>query len=268
MAFGPFVIALPRLFLLLGVAAAWLIAYVMERRGGSGLEKPLWWSLLIGLLAARLGFVLTHLGDYRAQPWEALYLWQGGYVPLLGAAAAILVAGLFVLRRHCSPQRLFPPLLAGLFVWGGLSYLNDALTAATDKPLPDLVLEDLSGRPVNVADFRGKPVVVNLWATWCPPCRREMPILADAQRAEPGVAFLFVNQAEGPETIRRYLSAESLQLDNILLDLGGRIPRDFNAPGLPTTLFFNADGRLVDSHLGELSRAGLGDYLRKLKRTD
>lgn len=268
MAIGPFVIALPRLFLLLGLAAAGLTAYLMGRRAGGSPEKPLWWTLLVGLVAARLGFVLTHLGDYRAQPWEALYFWQDGYLPLLGAMAAILAAGLFALRGHYPPQRLFPPLLMGLFVWGGLSYLNDALTQATEKPLPDLVLEDLAGRPVNLADFQGKPVVVNLWASWCPPCRREMPVLSAAQRAEPGVEFLFVNQAEGPATIRQYLSAERLRLENILLDLGGRLPRDFNAPGLPTTLFFNADGRLVDTHLGELSRAGLGDYLRKLKETE
>src|SRR5690606_42067945 len=82
MALGPFVIALPRLFLLLGLAAAWFVAYGVERRSGGSLEKPLWWSLVVGLPAARLGFVLTHLSDYRAQPWEALYFWQGGFMPL------------------------------------------------------------------------------------------------------------------------------------------------------------------------------------------
>lgn len=268
MALGPFVIALPRLFLLLGLAAAWFVAYGVERRSGGSLEKPLWWSLVVGLLVARLGFVLTHLSDYRAQPWEALYFWQGGFMPLLGAMAAILTAGLFVLRGRYRPQRLFPPLLAGLFVWGGLSYVSDALTKATDKPLPDLLVEDLSGQPVNLADFQGKPVVVNLWATWCPPCRREMPVLEAAQQAEPGVEFVFLNQAEAPATIRQYLASEQLQLRNVLLDLGSRMSRDFNAPGLPTTLFFNADGRLVDSHLGEVSRAGLSNYLSKLKQTD
>lgn len=266
MALGPVVIALPRLFLLLGLAAALLTAHLLESRGGPSLERPLWWSLLGGLLAARLVYVLTHLPDFQAQPWQALFIWQDGYVPLAGVAAAVVVAAWFAYRRSYRPQRLFAPLLIALAVWGGLSFVHDALRRATDMPLPDLAVEDLQGVPITLESFRGQPVVLNLWASWCAPCRREMPTLAAAQQSHPTVHFLFVNQAEGPATVRQYLSIERLQLRNVLLDLHGRVGDHFSAPGLPTTLFFNTDGKLVHTHLGELSNARLGDYLRALER--
>lgn len=264
MALGPFVISLPRLFLLIGLAAAWFAAWLSTRRGGQSMETPLWWSLLAGLIAARLGYVLTRLPDYAPRPWEALYLWQPGYEPLLGVMAALLTAGGFVLARRYPPQRLFPPLLVGLSVWGGLSGLKLALDRGLHQPLPDLTVADLSGGVVSLADFRGQPVVLNLWASWCPPCRREMPVLQAGQQARPDVHFVFLNQAESPETVRLYLASEDLTLSNVLLDPAGRMGRDFNSPGLPTTLFFDAEGRLRDTHLGEITRAGLGDALRRL----
>src|SRR5690606_7647175 len=266
MALGPVVIALPRLFLLLGVIAALLTARLLERRGGASLERPLWWSLLGGLLAARLVYVLTHLTDFREQPWQALFVWQDGYAPLAGIAAAATAALWFIYRHSYRPQRLLAPLLVGLTAWGGLNAVHDALRRATDKPLPALTVEDLQGVPVTLDSFRGQPVVLNLWASWCPPCRREMPTLAAAQQSHPAVHFLFVNQADAPATVRQYLSIEQLQLRNVLLDLHGRVGDHFSAPGLPTTLFFDADGKLAHTHLGELSSARLGDYLRALQR--
>lgn len=264
MSLGPFVISLPRLFLLLGLAAAVLSAYWLERRGDKSLDAPLWWSLLAGLIAARAGYVLTHLADYQAQPWQALYLWQDGYRPLLGVLATAVTASWFVWRRDYQLSRVFTPLAVGLLIWGGLGWVSQALTHAIERPLPTLAVEDLSGKPVSLASFQGQPVVLNLWASWCPPCRREMPVLAAAQEAKPGVRFLFINQGESAQRVRQYLSMEQLQLTDVLLDRGGDVARELSAAGLPTTLFFNAQGRPVDTHIGELSRARLGDYLRKL----
>lgn len=265
MALGPFVISLPRLFLLLGLAAAVITAYGVERRTGVSVRKPLWWSLLIGLLAARLGYMLTHLAAFEARPWEALYLWQGGYSAMLGVLAAVAVVVLASASRNgYPPRRLFAPLLVGVTVWGGLGWVNDALTQGTDYPLPELTVESLDGEPVSLASFRGQPVVLNLWASWCPPCRREMPVLEAAQQKRPDVEFLFVNQGEGLPAVSQYLWIEELRLRNVLLDPGGRVGRHFNAPGLPTTLFFDAEGELVDTHLGALTGATLGDYLSEL----
>lgn len=107
-------------------------------------------------------------------------------------------------------------------------------------------------------------MVVNLWATWCPPCRREMPVLAEAQTERDDIDFVFVNVGEEPETINDFLGSETLELQNILLDRNNRLGSMTGAHVLPTTLFYNADGMLVDSHTGELSRATLRQGLEKL----
>lgn len=264
MALGPLVVALPRLFLLLAIGSALFAAQVVERRTGTRLESPLWWSLLVGLVAARAAYVLTHFSDFAPELWQVFAFWQDGYSPLVGVLATVATAMFFALRRSLPVRRLFAPLLVGFIVWGSLLWLMLALQQGRDQPLPDLALEDLSGAPISLAHFRGDPVVLNLWASWCPPCRREMPVLAKAQQENPGIAFVFVNSGENPETVRQYLSAEQLDLRNVLLDSNGRLQRQFNAAGLPTTLFFDSEGRLTDTHLGELSRARLSDYLRRL----
>lgn len=265
MALGPIVISLPRLFFLLALAAMFIAGRAWERRLDRSLEKPLWWCLLVGLLAARLGYVLTHLADFQMQPWQVLYFWQDGYSPWAGLIGTAAVAGWFILRAGYAAKPVLMPLLIGLLVWGGANWVHHALRQATNKPLPAIEVANLQEQPVMLDSFQGQPVVLNLWASWCPPCRREMPVLQAGQQASPDVHFLFVNQGEGPITIRQYLAAEQLQLRNVLLDLGGGIGRHFHAPGLPTTLFFNAEGQLVDTHVGELSRARLGDYLRTIR---
>ena len=108
-------------------------------------------------------------------------------------------------------------------------------------------------------------MVVNLWASWCPPCRREMPVLAAAQQRETGVMFVFANQGEDAATAQRYLGDSALHLANVLLDSGTELGRTVGSTALPTTLFYDAGGRLVDTHLGELSAASLASKLNQLR---
>lgn len=265
MALGPVVLSMFRLFLLAGLVAVLLAARVIERRLDRSLAAPIWWSLLGGLAAARVVYVLSHLPDFRAAPWEALFFWQAGYAPLAGVVAAAGVAAAFIWRGRYPASAVAGPLALGLIVWGGASGLQQALRASIEEPLPPIELADLDDAPVLLDRYIGQPVVLNLWATWCPPCRREMPTLQAAQQETPDVHFLFVNQGEGPLTIRRYLNEEGLLLGNVLLDTRNQVGHHFHSPGLPTTLFFNSDGRLIDTHIGELSRARLGDYVRRIR---
>ena len=127
--------------------------------------------------------------------------------------------------------------------------------------LPELSLRNAAGESVQLADFRGRPLVINLWASWCPPCRREMPVLQQAQAENPDVVFLFANQGESAETVRHFLQGENLRLDNLLFDNGGQLGQQVGSVALPTTVFYTAEGRLLGSHLGELSRGSLARYL-------
>jgi thiol-disulfide isomerase/thioredoxin len=135
---------------------------------------------------------------------------------------------------------------------------------STSRGLPEGQLATLQGDPAHLADFQGKPMVVNLWASWCPPCRREMPILEKAQDRREGITFVFVNQGEGRKAIRSYLGGEGLELENLLLDRRRTIGERVGAQGLPTTLFYDRQGRLVDAHMGALSEATLHRGIERL----
>ena len=107
-------------------------------------------------------------------------------------------------------------------------------------------------------------MVVNLWATWCPPCRREMPALEEAQRRHPGITFVFVNQGEDAATIQAFMAQQKLKLDNVFTDRAREVGRRTGSFAMPTTLFYGKDGRLFLRHMGELDRDGLDTRLEML----
>ena len=143
-----------------------------------------------------------------------------------------------------------------------------AAVGTFNKPtLPTVALITIAGESVNLTTLaKGQPIVVNLWASWCPPCRREMPVLAAAQQRETGVTFVFANQAEGADTALRYLRTHAFTLANVVFDPRAKLGRAVGSTGLPTTLFYDASGRLVNAHLGELSPASLASQLHALRK--
>lgn len=257
-----FALSTSALFLLLGLATFFLVTQWWEKRQKRSIEASMWGALITGVVVARGSFVFMYWDVYRQDLPSIFYLWQDGYLPWAGISAAILFAMLDALRRKHSQLPMLSSMAAGLAVWLGLTFVAAQLSATRD--LPELVLADLQQESISLQDYRDKPMVINLWATWCPPCRREMPALQDAQQAFEDVHFLFVNQREANETIQAFLDKEELDLANVLLDSGGEVAGHFGARGMPTTLFFDADGRLMDVHFGELSRAQLQHYLNQL----
>lgn len=260
---GPLAFPLSGLLFLAGLLVVFVLVSHMERRLELRLEPDLWLVLLVGLLAARLGHILLHWSAYSADWLAALRIWQSGYSLVTGLVAAALTLGL-ASRRRRQALWLILPLLTGLLVWQGLTLAVDRLAEA--RQLPDIELADLNEQPVGLKDFQGRPLVVNLWASWCPPCRREMPALSRSQQQHPEIDFLFVNQREAAPIVENFLSRLEIVLDNVLLDTRGQITEQLGLRGLPTTLFFDPSGRLVDTHMGELSQARLEQYLREITR--
>jgi thiol-disulfide isomerase/thioredoxin len=127
--------------------------------------------------------------------------------------------------------------------------------------LPQITLRNAAGQTIQLSDYQGGPLVINLWATWCPPCRREMPVLENAQQQRPDLTFLFVNQSESMQSVATFLETQGLSLTNVLFDGSGRLSQAVGSMALPTTLFYSPNGYLLGSHLGELSEASLARAL-------
>lgn len=123
----------------------------------------------------------------------------------------------------------------------------------------------MKGDQISLSSYVGKPTVINLWATWCPPCRREMPVFERVQNEHPEVNIVFLNQGEAPAKIQQFLTGNKLSLRNVLLDSTGEVARSLGHRGLPTTLFFNAAGHLVDVRVGEFSYPTLNQRIKALK---
>lgn len=263
LAVGPFALSLERLLFLVAVVVALLAGWLAGRRRRVSVEPVITTMLLWGMLGARLGFVLLYLEDYRAQPWSLIDIRDGGFLPAAGLVAAA-VAGAWQGWRHPRVRRpLGAAVVAAALAWATMAGALH-LMRASQPTLPDLAFATPEGDSLALAHFSGRPVVINLWATWCPPCRREMPVLAAAQQRERDVAFVFVNQGEAAADVQAFLEKERLSLRHVLLDPDLRLSRAIGLQGMPTTLFFDADGKLVESHLGELSPATLRRGLESL----
>lgn len=263
LALGPFMLPLPALLVFVALAAALVLGARLAKRRQLDAEGPLWLLAAWILLAARAGFVLRYHTLYFAEPLRILDLRDGGFMPAAGLAAAGAAAA-WIAWRSTRRTPLLGALAAGVLLW---SAGNAALKQwPPQQRLPAVEFATLEGQALRLPSNTGRPVVVNLWASWCPPCRREMPALARAQAEHPEVDFLFANQGESAEAVKAYLSAQRLELRNVVLDTTRTLARQSNAVGLPTTLFFDAHGRLVDRRAGELSPATIAQRLEILAR--
>jgi thiol-disulfide isomerase/thioredoxin len=120
-------------------------------------------------------------------------------------------------------------------------------------PTPSLELVDLQGKKHSLADYRGKVVLINFWATWCAPCREEMPSIERLRASLEGRLFavLAVNLAEPESRIQKFLDAMPLGFP-ILLDRDTKTTRAWQAKVLPATYIVGADGAIRYRHVGEL----------------
>lgn len=260
---GPFAFPFSLLLVLGAAAAALFVGRWLGKSSANEVDSLLWQSFVVGLVAARLAFVVQYREAYLASPLGIADIRDGGWTPLAGFIGAAIFAFVRQLRRPAIRAPLWTALATGAVIWGAGTLAVSVGTAEKVK-LPPLALVSLDGTPVKLDQFKGKPTVVNLWATWCPPCVREMPVLHQAQADNPAVNFVFVNAGEPAERVRGWLQSRNLPLANVLLDATNQATAQFKTPGFPTTLFFDAQGVLVSVRVGEVSAATLKERLQDL----
>ena len=218
---------------------------------------------LVAIPAGRLVFVAEWFSAYQEQPWSIFDIGDGGIDLWAAFGAATLMA---VFRVHQRPL-LFKPLSAGLIVAFGMWTAFQFLGFDTEKPpkdLPIVSLVDMEGRPEQLMAIPGKkPLVINVWATWCPPCRRELPTLARAQSLHWDVEFVFVDQGEPTEVVQKYLRAMPFKLLHVLIDEKNALGKAMNSSALPMTFIYDVNGKLAYRHQGVISEAVLAKHLEQ-----
>lgn len=231
---------------------------------GNRVERKIWIVIGVAVLAARAVYVARYADLYLASPLSILYIRDGGFhlpAGLVAGAASVAFLG-WRDRAHRRPLLFAASAGAAVFA---LSVLVGQVWPQGGAKLPQLTFARLEGGSLPLSALAGKPVVVNLWASWCGPCRREMPVLRQAQRDHPEITFVFVNQGEASETIRKYLATEKIDLANVVLDPGTSMAAMLKSKALPTTFFFDRNGTMLARRMGEVSAATLAEQLAALK---
>lgn len=182
------------------------------------------------------------------------------------------------------PSRRLPILavvVAAVAAWGLYLTFAGPRGPVGDLPRPSLAdpglgraangwtLEDLEGKGVNLDDYRGRPIFLNIWATWCPPCRMELPAiekLASNPRLK-DVAFLAVSD-EDTQTLTRFVSEKKLRVP--VLRAKGPPPEVFQTDGIPATFLIARDGRIASAEVGaaQWDHPDVVDFLARLATSD
>lgn len=273
---GPLALPLAPLITLVALfLTTWAVRRVSAPHEREAADTAVWWACAVGLLAARVAHVLLNLSAYEGQLLGLIDIRDGGF----NAWAGVLLGGAFLLwriRQRLVESRRVVAVAAGsgLLLWALVGQIVPWLQPAPGQHLGDVAvrlhqLEGTAAPGLTLSEVQaaagGRPVIVNLWATWCPPCRAEMPLLAKAQREHPEVLILLVNQGESEAAIRGFLARERLDLQQLWRDPASALGPALGSGALPTTVVFDAQGRRVKSHVGMVTEASLRLMVRAVQ---
>ena len=155
----------------------------------------------------------------------------------------------------------------GVYLWqvgpGGKD-ISQLPSAMIDKPVPQFDLPAIEGRTdgLKTSDLRGKVSLVNVWASWCPPCRIEHPILMTLARE--GVTIYGINFRNKPEDAQKFLNELGNPFARIGADTKGRVAIDWGVYGYPETFVIDAEGRIRYRHVGPINPGQIDSIIRPL----
>ncbi len=136
----------------------------------------------------------------------------------------------------------------------GIAVENDATGIAVGDKAPDFTLQTVSGEKVKLSDYKGKKVFLNFWATWCPPCKEEMPHMQSFYEEKPEhVEILAVNFEESQQRITDFTDQYGLTFP-VLMDKEGKVSEAYEIYTIPTTYVLNEDGTVSQKIIGPMDR--------------
>jgi thiol-disulfide isomerase/thioredoxin len=153
----------------------------------------------------------------------------------------------------------------------GITQQSETTAAPTEEslipafakgPAPAVVGTTLTGEPFDLTTYRGTPVVLNFWASWCAPCRKELPAIAAFAKAHPEIAVIGVDYQDSVKDAKAFAAERGADWPSVVDD--GPIGAAFKVPGLPATYLIDAQGQIVDRILGEVTEATLNARVKEL----
>ena len=177
-------------------------------------------------------------------------------LPLLASILAVLIGGLLLIGPSIWSQQASPP-----------PALESGFTGRLPREgerLPDFSLPTLEGQTIRSADLQGSPVLINFWATWCGPCKQEMPLIVEQYNWNKGrglrVLAIDTLANDNVEDMRKFAQQFKMNFD-VLVDERDEVAGGWNVLGLPTTLFVKPDGTIAKVHVGQLTADQLKEYV-------
>jgi peroxiredoxin len=162
-------------------------------------------------------------------------------------------------KKQVTTQQQIAILLVGLLILGVLAWVFFGTGSSNAM---DFEAATLDGEVIRLSDYQGQVVMLNFWATWCPPCRAEMPAIQDAytQHQDDGFVVLAINNRETPIQVRQFATSYGLSFP-IVLDIQANIQEQFGIRSFPTSIFLNTEGEAYATHSGAVSPQQLEAYI-------
>lgn len=211
-------------------------------------RTPPWRGLLFLIILGASIFLVGALNDW----WQVLSPESSNRTSMTDMAATD--AAVIVLETEEPPTATHTPLPV----------------AAVTAGAPDFTLESLfdDSSPISLSDYAGRPVILNFWASWCVPCREEMPALQNVyeQYQDDGLVLLGINQTyiDNLQAARDFVEELDLSFPSVRDDTGDVSEREYRVLGLPTTVFITAEGKIAYVQVGQLSQGQIAEYSQRL----
>jgi len=156
--------------------------------------------------------------------------------------------------------------LVALVVCAVVAFSGFAQTLSEGAKAPDFDLMLSTGKKVRLSDYKGKAVLLHFWATWCPPCRRELPEMDSLAKGLPAggngkLVFLAVCVSDTEQSRSAFMKKYGYTFTGGL-DESGEIAAKYNITGIPTSLLISPDGRIEKINIGAMNRSGISDFVK------